>query len=430
MRFLRRVDAVTLEQPRGIGAIGHVLEHEGHDRRLVGLCHLAKRRREAAPVVRAVVGRHLHPHEQNLGAGALRGLGHGIEVVHGELQRQATQRVVAAEFDDHDRRTVLGEQCWQARTPAGGRVAADAGVDHAGGALFLGQFRLQQGHPAGAARQAVFRAQGVAQHQHDFVLTPGRGLGQRCPHGQAPERTRDKVSSIQNKKPFMSQATRPAIIAVEHVFKSVSDSTGTLDILRDIDFSLAEQETAAIVGASGSGKSTLLSIIAGLDTPTRGTVRLAGQDLFVLDEDDRAALRARQVGFVFQSFQLMGNLTALENVMLPLELAGRKDSRTAATEMLARVGLSARLGHYPRVLSGGEQQRVALARAFVVQPAVLLADEPTGSLDFATGETIMELMFDLNRELGTTLVLVTHDRGIAARCAHRIVIEAGQVVSS
>ena len=155
----------------------------------------------------------------------------------------------------------------------------------------------------------------------------------------------------------MSQATRPAIIAVEHVFKSVSDSTGTLDILRDIDFSLAEQETAAIVGASGSGKSTLLSIIAGLDTPTRGTVRLAGQDLFVLDEDDRAALRARQVGFVFQSFQLMGNLTALENVMLPLELAGRKDSRTAATEMLARVGLSARLGHYPRVLSGGEQQR-------------------------------------------------------------------------
>jgi len=238
------------------------------------------------------------------------------------------------------------------------------------------------------------------------------------------------VSSIQNQKPFMSQATRPAIIAVEHVYKSVTDSTGTLDILRDIDFTLAAQETAAIVGASGSGKSTLLSIIAGLDTPTRGTVRLAGQDLFALDEDDRAALRAHQVGFVFQSFQLMGNLTALENVMLPLELAGRKDSRAAASEMLARVGLSARLGHYPRVLSGGEQQRVALARAFVVQPAVLLADEPTGSLDFATGETIMELMFDLNRELGTTLVLVTHDRGIAARCAHRITIEAGQVVDS
>ncbi|WP_048440745.1 ABC transporter ATP-binding protein [Caenimonas sp. SL110] len=219
------------------------------------------------------------------------------------------------------------------------------------------------------------------------------------------------------------------IIAVEHVHKSVTDSTGTLAILRDIDFSLAPRETAAIVGASGSGKSTLLSIIAGLDTPTTGTVRLAGQDIFAIGEDERAALRARQVGFVFQSFQLLGNLTALENVMLPLELAGRSDSRKAATEMMSRVGLSQRLGHYPRVLSGGEQQRVALARAFVVQPAVLLADEPTGSLDFATGETVMELMFDLNRELGTTLVLVTHDRGIAERCERKITIEAGRIVA-
>jgi putative ABC transport system ATP-binding protein len=218
-----------------------------------------------------------------------------------------------------------------------------------------------------------------------------------------------------------------SIIAVEHVFKSVTDSTGTLDILRDIDFVLSPRETVAIVGASGSGKSTLLSIIAGLDTPSRGTVRLAGQDLFAIDEDARAALRAEKVGFVFQSFQLMGNLTALENVMLPLELAGRRDARAAATEMLARVGLSERLGHYPKVLSGGEQQRVALARAFVVKPALLLADEPTGSLDFATGEKIMTLMFDLNRELGTTLVLVTHDRAIANRCSRCITIEAGRV---
>ena len=217
------------------------------------------------------------------------------------------------------------------------------------------------------------------------------------------------------------------IISVEHVHKSVTDSTGTLEILRDIDFTLAPRETAAIVGASGSGKSTLLSIIAGLDTPSRRTVRLAGQDIFALDEDARAALRAQKVGFVFQSFQLLGNLTALENVMLPLELAGRRDSRKAAAAMLERVGLGARLGHYPKVLSGGEQQRVALARAFVVQPAVLLADEPTGSLDFATGETVMQLMFDLNREQGTTLVLVTHDRGIAARCEHRITIEAGRI---
>jgi putative ABC transport system ATP-binding protein len=219
------------------------------------------------------------------------------------------------------------------------------------------------------------------------------------------------------------------IIAVEHVYKSVTDSTGTLDILRDIDFTLAPRETVAIVGASGSGKSTLLSIIAGLDTPTRGTVRLAGQDLFALDEDARAELRAQKIGFVFQSFQLMANLTALENVMLPLELAGRRDARQAATEMLMRVGLGQRLGHYPKVLSGGEQQRVALARAFVVRPAVLLADEPTGSLDFATGETVMQLMLDLNREQGTTLVLVTHDRGIAQRCDRRITVEAGRLLA-
>ena len=220
-----------------------------------------------------------------------------------------------------------------------------------------------------------------------------------------------------------------SIISVEQVCKSVTDSTGTLQILRDINFALDARETAAIVGASGSGKSTLLSIVAGLDTPTSGTVRLAGVDLFSMDEDDRASLRAQTVGFVFQSFQLLGNLTALENVMLPLELAGRKEARKAATEMLTRVGLAQRLGHYPRVLSGGEQQRVALARAFVVHPAVVLADEPTGSLDFATGETIMELMLELNREQGTTLVLVTHDPAIAARCDRRITIEAGKVVT-
>jgi putative ABC transport system ATP-binding protein len=243
----------------------------------------------------------------------------------------------------------------------------------------------------------------------------------------------------ENKEGVMSEASpveraeraqsAPAIISVEHVFKSVSDSTGTLTILRDIDFSLAPRETAAVVGASGSGKSTLLSIIAGLDTPSQGTVRLAGQDIFAISEDDRAALRAQKVGFVFQSFQLMANLTALENVMLPLELLGVRGARAQAADMLARVGLGQRLGHYPKVLSGGEQQRVALARAFVVKPAVLLADEPTGSLDFATGETVMQLMFDLNQELGTTLVLVTHDLDIAARCQKKITIEAGRVAS-
>ena len=217
------------------------------------------------------------------------------------------------------------------------------------------------------------------------------------------------------------------LIAVQGVTKQVADSTGTLTILHEINFELQPRESVAIVGASGSGKSTLLSILAGLDTPTRGTVVLAGTDLFKLDEDARAECRSSQVGFVFQSFQLLGNLTALENVMLPLELKGRHDARAAATEMLRRVGLAERLRHYPKVLSGGEQQRVALARAFVIQPALLLADDPTGSLDFATGATVMDLMFDMNREAGTTLVMVTHDREIAARCDRQLRMEAGRL---
>jgi putative ABC transport system ATP-binding protein len=184
----------------------------------------------------------------------------------------------------------------------------------------------------------------------------------------------------------------------------------------------------AIVGASGSGKSTLLSILAGLDTPSSGTVQLDGRDLFSLDEDARAAVRGERIGFVFQSFQLMGHLNALENVMLPLELRGERQARALATEMLGRVGLGQRLGHYPKLLSGGEQQRVALARAFVVRPALLLADEPTGSLDHATGEAVMQMMFELNREIGTTLVLVTHDPRIAERCDRQVRLAAGRMV--
>ena len=217
------------------------------------------------------------------------------------------------------------------------------------------------------------------------------------------------------------------ILAVRGVCKSVQDASGKLDILRDIGFTLESGQTVAIVGASGSGKSTLLAILAGLDTPSQGQVLLAGQDLFALDEDARAAVRARQLGFVFQSFQLLPNLTALENVMLPLELAADPEARATARAMLERVGLGQRLNHLPRVLSGGEQQRVALARAFVVQPALLLADEPTGSLDHATGEAIMDLMFRLNRELGTTLVLVTHDARLAARCERCLQLEAGRL---
>lgn len=221
-----------------------------------------------------------------------------------------------------------------------------------------------------------------------------------------------------------------SILAVRGLCKEVQDASGKLAILRDISFALGAGQTVAIVGASGSGKSTLLGILAGLDIPSSGTVQLAGQDLFALDEDQRAALRARHVGFVFQSFQLMPNLTALENVMLPLELAGVPDARAQATVMLQRVGLGERLQHRPKVLSGGEQQRVALARAFVVQPDLLLADEPTGSLDHATGAAIMDLMFALNREHGTTLVLVTHDRQLAQRCELCLTIEAGTLAEA
>ena len=201
-----------------------------------------------------------------------------------------------------------------------------------------------------------------------------------------------------------------------------------LIILRDIDLAVTYGEALAIVGASGSGKSTLLALLAGLDTPSAGTVELDGNDLFALDEDARAELRGRIVGFVFQSFQLLPALSALENVMLPLELAGRPDAERAAREVLARVGLGERLQHAPKHLSGGEQQRVALARAFVVRPKLLLADEPTGSLDAESGEGVIELLFELNRAAGTTLVMVTHDEHLAARCDRVVRLAAGRIV--
>jgi putative ABC transport system ATP-binding protein len=207
----------------------------------------------------------------------------------------------------------------------------------------------------------------------------------------------------------------------------VPNGSATLAILQDIELAVMPGEAMAVIGASGSGKSTLLGLLAGLDTPTAGSVHLDGTDLFALDEDGRAALRKRLVGFVFQSFQLLAPLTALENVMLPLELAERDDAEPRARAMLARVGLSERLRHYPKFLSGGEQQRVALARAFVVEPKLLFADEPTGNLDAATGAGIIDLLFELNAERGTTLVLVTHDDMVAKRCARRIRIVQGRI---
>jgi putative ABC transport system ATP-binding protein len=219
------------------------------------------------------------------------------------------------------------------------------------------------------------------------------------------------------------------VLKAESVTKKVSSPEGTLTILAEVDLRIAAGETVAIVGSSGAGKSTLLALLAGLDEPSAGRVWLNGAELTALDEDGRAAVRARHVGFVFQSFHLVPSLTAIENVMLPLELAGLPNARSAAAEVLAQVNLTPRREHYPRQLSGGEQQRVAIARAFVTRPAVLFADEPTGNLDSVTGERIIELLFELNRAAQTTLVVVTHDEAIAKRCGRIIKIEAGRLVA-
>src|SRR3954447_9775833 len=217
------------------------------------------------------------------------------------------------------------------------------------------------------------------------------------------------------------------VLVARGIDKRVRSGEGELVILRDIDLEVTRGEALAVVGASGSGKSTLLALLAGLDTPSAGSVQIDGVDLFTLDEDRRAELRGRLLGFVFQSSQLLPALSALENVMLPLELADAQDAEPRARKMLARVGLGERLGHYPKHLSGGEQQRVALARAFVVRPKLLLADEPTGSLDAQSGAAVIELLFELNREQGTTLVLVTHDEALAARCARAVRLVGGRL---
>jgi putative ABC transport system ATP-binding protein len=220
------------------------------------------------------------------------------------------------------------------------------------------------------------------------------------------------------------------VLEAKNVSKTVASPDGPLTILADVSLTVRTGETLAIVGASGAGKSTLLALLAGLDEPSTGGVLIAGTDLTELDEDGRAAIRGKHVGFVFQSFHLIPSLTAIENVMLPLELGGRRDARQAAAAALAQVGLTPRLTHYPKQLSGGEQQRVAIARAFVTHPAVLFADEPTGNLDTATGQRVTDLLFELNRSARSTLVLVTHDRSLAKRCDRVLELDAGHTVSS
>lgn len=268
---------------------------------------------------------------------------------------------------------------------------------------------------------------------HEFPKATSTNFVSTQPASAAHHDTPD--ASIASSAPSSDALANPQhgaslAIEVKALAKRVPDADGELTILHSVDFSVQAAETLAIVGASGSGKSTLLGLLAGLDTPSSGQVLLDGTDIYALDEDGRAGFRMAKLGFVFQSFQLLAHLTALENVMLPLELRGESDAkaRAKATAMLDRVRLGSRLKHYPKYLSGGEQQRVALARAFVTEPPLLFADEPTGSLDAATGEAVIQLMFQLNREHGSTLVLVTHDLAIAARCGRTITIAAGRLV--
>ena len=237
-----------------------------------------------------------------------------------------------------------------------------------------------------------------------------------------------KIKPTENNMNHQS-TQQPAILATKLV-KTVGDATNPISILRDLNLSVSLGESVAIIGSSGSGKSTLLGLLAGLDNPTSGSVAVEGAPFSDLDEDARAAVRGKRMGFVFQSFQLLSTMTALENVMLPLQLANRRDAKQIATETLAKVGLADRLTHYPKQLSGGEQQRVAIARAFAPQPAILFADEPTGNLDVATGERIIELLFHLNQQLNSTLILVTHDAQLARRCQRVLTLRDGQLHDS
>ena len=311
---------------------------------------------------------------------------------------------------------MLSEQARQAGQTSGSRITADRRIDHRFIVPTLLQALAQELDPALFDFQTESGADTIANDHYALCPPACRYSSEQC--------EQQAVSKRLHKAVPMSES----VIVASHLSKVVRSSEAELTILDDVSLSIERGASIAIVGASGSGKSTLLSLLAGLDLPTRGQVRLAGQALSALNEHQRAALRAEHVGFVFQSFQLLSSLTALENVMLPLELHGRSDARERASTLLQRVGLAERTSHYPRQLSGGEQQRVAIARAFASEPKILFADEPTGNLDAATGQRITDLLFQLNREQATTLVMVTHDDRLAERCQAALRIDAGRLV--
>ena len=366
------------------------------------------------------------------------------QVLPREIERQAAQAVVGAEFDDHDLGSLLGQHRFDARRTAGGGLAADAGIGHAPARLL--QLGVEQMHPTLLRRQVEGGRERIAEHQHaprrggvDQARTQQRDHDEslNCNLQDWPHADRSRVCArfrsvwmnAVREDAITEVNAAPVLIDVHGLTRRVALPGRELTILDDVSFRVRAGESVAIVGASGSGKSTLLALLAGLDVASSGDVRIAGTGLATLDEDARARLRSERVGFVFQNFQLLPALTALENVMLPLELAGIDDAETPAQQILGRVGLGERLDHYPRQLSGGEQQRVAIARAFVTRPQILFADEPTGNLDTATGRVIADLLFELNHAAGTTLILVTHDERLAARCARQLRLDGGRLVS-
>ena len=413
---------------------GHAFEEKRDERGVVGLGQLGKGACEGGGVISQVHG-HSHAgdddfHGRILGADAV---DDRLEIgAHGG-DRQPAQAVVAAEFEDKD---VHGrtENPVDAAESARRGLATQAGVDHAPRQAGGGDFLLHDGGEClgGGVIQSVAGSEAVAEEEHGFGSGPGglgRGGGGEQKHEKEERQGLHRLLIWGRGLSFaVPQMSVQSMLKVERLARTYPTATGPLPVLHEVSFEISAGESLAIVGPSGSGKTTLLGLCAGLDRPTSGDVVLAGESIGRLDEDGRARVRNAHVGFVFQNFQLIPTLTALENVLVPLELRGEGGREAEALALLERVGLGARAGHYPIQLSGGEQQRVALARAFINRPKILFCDEPTGNLDGTTAQAMVELIFELNREQGTTLVLVTHDQELAGKCGRIIRLRNGAVV--
>ena len=377
----------------------------------------------------SVIGREGHAGEDDAGAGGLEGLDHLGEVGLGDGEGETAEAIVAAEFEEDDG-GVFGEGHGDAGEAVLGGIAADAEVEDAVGEFAAVEILLEEVGEALAGVEAEAGGDAIAEAEDGGAGVGGRGCGYASSGRGGLRGGRLGLSARTQKEGGGERCDNEDLIQVRALTKSIDTGTHRVEILRGIDLEIPRGQFAAIMGPSGSGKSTLLGLLAGLDTPTTGQVILDGEEITHLSEDEMALLRGRKIGFVFQSYHLIPALTAEENVLLPMELAGAEaGGRERARELLERVGLQGRFEHYPVQLSGGEQQRVALARAFALKPPILLADEPTGNLDSATGRAVLELLLSMNREQGTTMVMVTHEETLAASADRRIVLRDGLVVS-